>query len=638
MGIRRLAGWTAAAVLAVPAAALAAPDTPDPGFGTGGVVVTGFPGRTAQAAGMILDAAGRPVVVAKTGPMELGILRLTPTGAADPGFASGTRSLGVTGESQLTDLVEYGGGYVAGGWVEETPGDRRFALVRWNGAGTPDASFVVRDRLDAGDDEIAALAVDPQQRIVAAGRSGERIGVARYGSNGARDIAFSHVHDFTDLEEEEASGVVVEPGGRVLVAGTGAVASGERMFVVAALTPAGGIDPAFGADGRVTLDVGDGIPAVSAMERQPDGKLLVAGTTDAGGAGGGVVVRFLPDGTPDASFSSDGIARVGLTGASVEDIALQPDGKIVAVGSAGGDSFFARFRPGGVRDPGFGVDGVVRQSLGPVGTDGLTGAGIASGGRIVGGGRTGGAIALSALTGGDTSDPGLGMTADGLGDLVTFTISATNRGADPAQDVRVDVTPPPGLAARAITMPGGSCGGTSCALGTLPAGATARVTLLARAKAPGALPASAVVSASTFDADPANNAASVTGTARRNRVVHRDRTKPVLKLRLPAKRLKKVRRFLRLRVTTSEVASVRFTGRTKKVKSLVRARRVPLAKKGTHKVTLKLTAAGRKAVKQAAKQRKGRKKPRRLAVVVIARATDRAGNDAVKTLRKTLRR
>ena len=83
--------------------------------------------------------------------------------------------------------MEYGDGYVAGGWIETTPGDRRFALVRWNGVGTPDAGFVVRDRLDAGDDEIGALAVDPQQRIVAAGRSGARIGVARYGSNGVRD-------------------------------------------------------------------------------------------------------------------------------------------------------------------------------------------------------------------------------------------------------------------------------------------------------------------------------------------------------------------------------------------------------------------------------------------------------------------
>jgi uncharacterized repeat protein (TIGR01451 family) len=272
-----------------------------------------------------------------------------------------------------------------------------------------------------------------------------------------------------------------------------------------------------------------------------------------------------------------------------------------------------------------------------LGTDGLTGVGVAAGGRIVGGGRAGNAIVLSALTGGDSSETGLTMTADGLGDLVTFTISATNRGADPARDVRVDVGPPPGLAARAITMAGGSCGGTACALGTLPAGATARVTLLARAKTPGPLPASAVVSSSTFDADPANNAASFTGIARRNRAVRRDHTKPVLKLRLPAKRLRNVRRFLRVRVTTSEAANVRFTGRTKKIKSLVRARRVALAKKGTHKVTLKLTAAGRKAVKQARK-RKAKRQRGRLRVVIIAQATDKAGNRSSKTLRKTLRR
>ena len=249
----------------------------------------------------------------------------------------------------------------------------------------------------------------------------------------------------------------------------------------------------------------------------------------------------------------------------------------------------------------------------------------------MGGGLAGGAVVLSALTGGDTSDPALAMTADGLGDLVTFTISATNRGVDPARDVRVDVAPPPGLTARAITMPGGSCGGTSCALGTLPVGATARVTLLARAKSPGPLPASAVVSASTFDANPANNAASFTGTARRNRVVRRDRTKPVVKLRLPARRIGQVRRLLRLRVTTSEAASVRLTARTKTVKRLVRARRVALAKKGTHKITLKLTAGG---TERAARK----KRTRRMAVVVTVRATDRAGNTGVGTLRKTLRR
>jgi uncharacterized delta-60 repeat protein/uncharacterized repeat protein (TIGR01451 family) len=633
MGVRRLAGCVAAAVLAVPAAADAAPDAPDPGFGVGGLVTAGFPGRSAEAVEMLLDGAGRPVVAAQTGPMELGILRLAPAGAADPSFAAGVRSIGPAGEAQLTDLVAHGDGYVAGGWIEAAPGDRRFALVRWGPSGAP--GFVVDDALDVGDDEVGALAVDPEQRIVAAGRSGARIGVARYDAGGVRDAAFSRVHDFTDVTEEEASGVVVEPSGRVLLAGTGVVPGADRRVLVAALTPAGAIDPGFGGGRPVTLDVGDGTPAVRSVARQPDGKLVVGGTTDAGGGGGGVVARFLPDGAPDPAFSTDGIARVGLVGAIVEDVAVQPDGKIVAVGSAGGESFFARFRPGGVRDPGFGVDGVVRQSLGP---GGLIGVGIAGGGRIVGGGRAGGAIVLSALTGGDTSEPGLTMTADGLGDLVTFTISATNRGADPARDVRVDVTPPPGLAARAITAPGGSCGGTSCSLGVVPAGATARVTLLARAKAPGPLPASAVVSTSTFDANPGNNAASFTGTARRNRVVRRDRTKPVVKLRLPVKRLKKMRRLLRLRVRTSEAVSVRFTGRAKQVKTLVRARRVALARKGKHKVTLKLTPAGRKAVKQAARKRKGGKKRGKLVVVIGARATDRAGNSSTATVRKTVRR
>jgi len=633
IGVRRLAGWTAAALLAAPAAAHAAPGTPDPGFGAGGLVTTGFPGRSVEAVEMLLDGAGRPVVAAQTGPMELGILRLDPAGAADPAFPASLRSLGPAGEAQLTAVVEHGDGYVAGGWIEQTPGDRRFALVRWGPGGVP--GFVVDDALDAGDDEVRALAVDTEQRIVAAGRSGARIGVARYDAAGVRDAGFGPVQDFTDVTEEEASGVVVEPGGRVLLAGTGIVPGGDRRFLVAALTPAGTIDPGFGGGRPVTLDVGDGIPAVRSVARQPDGKLVVGGTTDAGGGGGGVVARFLPDGAPDLSFSTDGIARVGLVGGIVEDVAVQPDGKIVAVGTAGAESFFARFRPDGARDPGFGVDGVVRQ---PVGPGGLTGVGIAGGGRIVAGGRAGAAVVLSALTGGDTSEPGLAMTADGLGDLVTFTISATNRGADPARDVRVDVTPPPGLAARAITGPGGSCGGTSCSLGVVAAGATARVTLLARAKAPGPLPASARVSTSTFDADPGNNTASVTGTARRNRVVRRDRTKPVVKLRLPVKRLRKVHRLLRLRVTTSEAVSVRFTGRAKKVKTLVRGRRVALARKGTHKVALKLTPAGRKAVQQAARKRKGGKKRRKLVVVIGARATDRAGNSSFELLRKSLRR
>ena len=193
MRIRSLAGWAAAAVLAVPAAALAAPATPDPGFGTNGVVVTGFPGRTAAAVGMILDRAGRPVVVAKTGPMELGhpaararaarTIRPSPPGCGRSG------SPGTRGSESWSSTAT--GTWPAGG-SRPTPGDRRFALVRWDAGGarrTPASSCATGST--PATTRSARWRSTPQQRIVAAGRSGARIGVARYGSNGVRDAAFS---------------------------------------------------------------------------------------------------------------------------------------------------------------------------------------------------------------------------------------------------------------------------------------------------------------------------------------------------------------------------------------------------------------------------------------------------------------
>ena len=291
-------------------------------------------------------------------------MRLAPDGAPD--FAT-TTSLGPGTDSLLTDVAERpGGGYVAGGWVEQAPGDRRFALARYSAAGA----------FDAGHDRLARRGRRRDRRARRPARRADRRrrplrephrrhpllagGMPRPRSRGCTTSAA--------VTGERASGVVVEPGGRIVLAGTG-VADGERRFLLAALTPAGAVDPAFGDGGIVTLDVGDGDAAVRSLERQPDGKLLVAGTTDGAGGGGGVVARFLPDGTPDAGFSTDGIARLGVPGAIVEDVALQADGKVVAAGAvepgaATGDSIVARFRPGGVRDPGFGSDGVARRSFG----------------------------------------------------------------------------------------------------------------------------------------------------------------------------------------------------------------------------------------------------------------------------------
>ena len=66
-----------------------------------------------------------------------------------------------------------------------------------------------------------------------------------------------------------------------------------------------------------------------------------------------VIVRYLPDGRLDLTFSGDGFATVfGNSYQGVEALALQPDGEILVAGGGGRyyDFALARFRANGRLD------------------------------------------------------------------------------------------------------------------------------------------------------------------------------------------------------------------------------------------------------------------------------------------------
>jgi Domain of unknown function (DUF5122) beta-propeller len=73
---------------------------------------------------------------------------------------------------------------------------------------------------------------------------------------------------------------------------------------------------------------------------QADGKILAAGSTGPVGKEHFALARYQSDGTLDRTFGANGRVRTAL--APRNDLALQfalePDGKIVAVGAGGGDS------------------------------------------------------------------------------------------------------------------------------------------------------------------------------------------------------------------------------------------------------------------------------------------------------------
>jgi len=68
-----------------------------------------------------------------------------------------------------------------------------------------------------------------------------------------------------------------------------------------------GLDPSFGTGGRVVSDFGNSNRGAEAVARQPDGKLVVAGSgaQDASGQPF-VVARYLADGSLDTTFGSNG--------------------------------------------------------------------------------------------------------------------------------------------------------------------------------------------------------------------------------------------------------------------------------------------------------------------------------------------
>lgn len=134
-------------------------------------------------------------------------------------------------------------------------------------------------------------------------------------------------------------------------------------------TPQGELDPAFGENGRL-LVLGHSPsfnPYVNAVARQVDGKILLST--------GLTVSRLNPDGSWDDSFGEDGTASIELFEHGyfgVNDMAVQPDGKIILAGHLATDwlggtydpGALTRLNPDGTIDSTFGTDGGVELHLG----------------------------------------------------------------------------------------------------------------------------------------------------------------------------------------------------------------------------------------------------------------------------------
>ncbi|HJS93022.1 MAG TPA: Calx-beta domain-containing protein [Solirubrobacteraceae bacterium] len=258
-----------------------------------------------------------------------------------------------------------------------------------------DASFGAGGRASTpGGGDARAVVVEPDGRIIVVGardvgvNAHLQFGAAGYDAAGNLDpgfgtggIATTALGGSNDKAFDAADD---RDGGFVAVGRTDAAGPTNTDFGVARYTADGQPNPAFPAGGFVKTDVAGRADGANAVAVQPDGKIVAAGFAQTSPVDFDfALVRYNPDGSLDTSFGGDGIVTTDLGSESdaANGVAIQPDGKIVAVGVTGENIGLARYLPDGALDLTFGGTGTVVSDLGF--DDVANGVAITSGGTIL---------------------------------------------------------------------------------------------------------------------------------------------------------------------------------------------------------------------------------------------------------------
>lgn len=256
-----------------------------------------------------------------------------------------------------------------------------FMVARYNSDGSPDLNFgtggVTVTQLRIYDDIIRSMVIQSDGKIVVCGTSFDGLNadmaLARYKTNGSIDSTFGVngiVLNATPGIDEYVFGMDLQNDGKLVVTGR-YFSSSDFQVLVARFDSNGTPDATFDGDGMVLTDVSATYDDVGTdVVVQPDGKIVVVGAVATSSETDLAILRYNSNGSPDNTFSSDGLYTHGIGGMYDEyanAVTLQSDGKIVLVGGTGSsfqDVVIARYTTNGTLDTEFDTDGIVLTDLG----------------------------------------------------------------------------------------------------------------------------------------------------------------------------------------------------------------------------------------------------------------------------------
>jgi uncharacterized delta-60 repeat protein len=399
----RAADQSAAEAAFANGVALAPPGELDTTFGTGGksLIDLGGRGLTDQGTAVALQPDGKIIVAGSHGTNFAVARLLVPQGTLDTsyGLGSGWSNIEFHGNDFGTAMALQPDGRIIVAGYSNANGTNDFPVTRLlEPQGSFDFSFGGgdgRSLIDLGnlrgDDLGYDVALQPDGKIIVAGShaataDNSNFAVARLVvPEGTLDTSYGLGAGWSNIEfhgNDYGQAVALQPDGKIVVAGY-SNAEGTFDFAVARLLePQGTFDFSFGGGtARSLIDFG-GDDFGYDVALQPDGKIVVAG----GSGGNFAVARLQPNGSVDTTFGQEGKSIVDFLGAdSADAVALQPDGKIVVAGRSGGegtsDFAVARLQPNGLLDTTFGTGG--KSIVDFLGEDSGNAVALQSDGKIV---------------------------------------------------------------------------------------------------------------------------------------------------------------------------------------------------------------------------------------------------------------
>lgn len=348
-----------------------------PGFGNNGKVITEN-GNYLCAHRTVVDPNGKILVLAKINlnPYNLALSRYLPNGDLDPTFGTNGTVVTPVHSGLLVDLILQSDGKILVNG-EETTFPAGLLVARYLANGSLDPTFgnqgIFKSSVSASRGYVVALTGD--EKIVSAGtkfnssNQNQDIFLTRILPNGTADTGFGNngsiTHDFGDAEF--VFEMAIQTDGKIVVFGKSNILPTYTVFRFMAN---GMVDSNFGTNGRVVLTQfapttwGD-------MRLQNDGKIVLGGTADDGSGGYQFwAARMLANGSLDAGFGTNGVAKTSFTGLlKGESLLIDQQGRCLVGGSLQlpgqlTQMALTRFSAQGAVDASFGTNGLAIVEFG----------------------------------------------------------------------------------------------------------------------------------------------------------------------------------------------------------------------------------------------------------------------------------